>query len=160
MDQLLRRTEGLPELTLAAGETIVREGEKGDGLWILVSGRLAVSKAAVAIASISQPGAAIGEVSILLNSPYSATVVASESSIVRYAADGRSLLMSDPDVTRLIAVGLAERLALVTTYLADLKNQYSDSPGLAMVSDVLGQLTHHQRTPARAGSVREPNPDY
>ncbi|MEJ8823206.1 cyclic nucleotide-binding domain-containing protein [Variovorax humicola] len=160
MHELLQRTAGLPEITLAPGDTLVREGESGDGLWILISGTLQVSKAGTAISSVSRPGAAIGEISLLLNSPYSATVVASEPCVLRYAADGHALLMSNPAITRLIAVGLAERLAFVTTYLADLKNQYGDSPGLAMVSDVLNQLAHRQGPQVRPGSEREPNPDY
>ena len=109
-----------------------------------------VSKAGVAINSVSRPGAAIGEISLLLDSPYSATVVASAPSIVRFAADGRAFLMSDPAITRVIAAGLAERLNFVTTYLVDLKHQYGDSPGLAMVSEVLGHLAHRQGPPARA----------
>ncbi|MDM0103551.1 cyclic nucleotide-binding domain-containing protein [Variovorax sp. J22R24] len=160
MDELLQRTAGLPEFTLAVGDTLVREGESGDGLWILVSGALQISKSGMAITSISRPGAAIGEISLLLNSPYTATVVASAASIVRYAADGRALLASDPAITRWIAAGLAERLDFATTYLVDLKHQYGDSPGLAMVSEVLDQLAHRQGPSARPGSAREPNPDY
>jgi CRP-like cAMP-binding protein len=160
MDELLQRSAGLPEIRLAAGDTVVREGDAGAGLWILVSGTLMVSKAGVAINSVSRPGAAIGEISLLLDSPYSATVVASAPSIVRFAADGRAFLMTPPALTRRTPAGLAERLNLVTTYLVDLKHQYGDSPGLAMVSEVLGHLAHRQGAPARAGSAREPNPDY
>lgn len=160
MDELLQRTSGLPEIRLASGDAVVREGEAGEGLWVLVSGSLQVRRADVAINSISRPGAAIGEISLLLDAPYSATVVASEPSVLRYAADGRAFLMSDPAIIRLIAAGLAERLNFVTGYLADLKHQYGDSPGLAMVSEVLGHLAHRQGPPARPGSAREPNPDY
>jgi CRP-like cAMP-binding protein len=160
MDELLRRTAGLPEIRLAPGDTVVREGEAGDGLWILVSGTLQISKAGMVVTSINRPGAAIGEISLLLNSPCTATVVASDASILRYARDGRALLESDPTIIRLIAAGLAERLDFVTTYLVDLKNQYGDSPGLAMVAEVLDQLAHRQGPPARPGSAREPNPDY
>jgi CRP/FNR family transcriptional regulator, cyclic AMP receptor protein len=160
MDELLQCTAGLPEIRLAPGDTVVREGEAGDGLWILVSGTLQISKAGVAINSISRPGAAIGEISLLLDSCYSATVVASEPSIVRYATDGRAWLASDPAIMRWIATGLARRLHVVTTYLADLKNQYGDSPGLAMVSEVLDQLAYRQAPLAQPGSAREPNPDY
>ena len=160
MDELLQRSAGLPEITLAAGDTVVREGDAGDGLWILVSGTLMVSKDGIAINSVSRPGAAIGEISLLLDSPYSATVVARAPSSVRFASDGLASRMSDPAITRMIAAGLAERLNLVTTYLVDLKHQYGDSPGLAMVSEVLGHLAHRQGPPARPGSAREPNPDY
>ena len=57
-------------------------------------------------------------------------------------------------------IGLAERLNFVTTYLADLKHQYGDAPGLAMVSDVLVELTQRRAPPARPGSARDPDPDY
>jgi hypothetical protein len=79
---------------------------------------------------------------------------------LRYAADGHALLASDPAITRLVAVGLAERLNLVTTYLADLKHQYGDAPGLAMVSEVLSRLAQRQAPIARPGSARDPDPDY
>jgi hypothetical protein len=68
--------------------------------------------------------------------------------------------LADPAITQLVAVGLAERLTFVTTYLADLKNQYGDVPGLSMVSDVLNQLAQRQAPPARPGSARDPNPEY
>jgi len=160
-DELLQLTTGLPEVSVAAGEALIREGEPGEGLWILVSGALQVSKSGVPVSAVRRPGAAIGEISVLLKAAHSATVVAIEASTLRYAADGHALLMSSPAITRLIATGLAERLAFATTYLADLKNQYADAPGLAMVSEVLDQLSH--RPPGRGasgGSAREPNPDY
>ncbi len=59
-----------------------------------------------------------------------------------------------------MAVGLAERLNFVTTYLADLKHQYGDAPGLAMVADVLGQLAQRQGPTAQPGSARDPDPAY
>jgi hypothetical protein len=46
-----------------------------------------------------------------------------------------------------------------TSYLADLKHQYGDAPGLAMVSEVLHQLAQRQGPPARPGSARDPDPD-
>jgi CRP-like cAMP-binding protein len=160
MQELLHHATGLPEIRLAPGDAVVREGESGDGLWILVSGALRVLKGGIEINTITRPGGAVGEISLLLASPYTATVVASEPTIVRHAADGCAFLMSAPAISRLIATGLAERLNFVTTYLVDLKNQYGDAPGLAMVSDVLNQLAHHQGPPARGGSAREPEPEY
>lgn len=138
----------------------MREGERGDGLWILVSGALEVAKGDIVVNRVDRPGAVIGEISLLLDAPYTATVTACEPSVVRYAADGHALLLDDPVVTRLVAVGLAERLDFVTTYLADLKHQYGDAPGLTMVSHVLNELAHHQGAPVRPGSARDPDPEY
>jgi CRP/FNR family cyclic AMP-dependent transcriptional regulator len=125
-----------------------------------VSGALSVHKAGIAINTIARPGAIVGEVSALLGSTCSATVAATERSVLRHAADAQALLDSHPAITRLVAVGLAERLNFVTTYLADLKAQYGDAPGLAMVSSVLRELSERQVERARPGSARDPNPEY
>ena len=59
-----------------------------------------------------------------------------------------------------MAEGLAERLNFVTSYLVDLQQQYGSPPGLAMVAEVLRELSQRQAPPARAGSAREPDPLY
>ena len=87
-------------------------------------------------------------------------MIAAEPSLLRYAKDGRALLDSDPQISTFVAIGLAERLDFVTTYLADLKAQYGDAPGLAMVSDVLAKLAARTGPTARPGSAREPDPEY
>ncbi len=159
MDMLSLSTH-LPQVALAPGEVVVREGEANGGLWILLSGELQVHKGGVLVNTVTQPGALIGEVSALLGSPYGATVRATAPSVLRHAADAQALLASDPAIMRLIAVGLAERLNFVTTYLADLKHQYGEAPGIAMVSDVLVELAQRQAPAARPGSARDPDPDY
>jgi CRP/FNR family transcriptional regulator, cyclic AMP receptor protein len=160
MDDMLSLTAHLPERHYGPGEVIVAEGQRNGGIWVLVSGALTVHKAGVQVNTVTRPGALVGEVSVLLGTTYGATVGAAEPSVMRHAADGRVLLDSNPAVARLVAVGLAERLNFVTTYLADLKHQYGDAPGLSMVSEVLGQLAQRQAPPSRPGSMRDPNPEY
>ncbi len=160
MTDMLSLSAHLPEIELAPGDTVVREGGPAGGLWVLVSGALQVRKGGVLVNTVTRPGALVGEISVLLGSVVSATVEATEHSVMRYAADGHALLSSDPAITRLVAVGLAERLNFLTTYLVDLKHQYGDAPGLAMVSDVLSQLAQRQAPLARPGSARDPDPDY
>ena len=157
---MLALSAQLPEVTFAPGDTVVQEGGAAGGIWVLVSGALQVRKGGVLVNTITVPGALIGEVSVLLGAASSASVEATEASVLRYAADGQALLASDPAITRLVAIGLAERLNFVTTYLADLKHQYGDAPGLSMVSDVLSQLAQRQAPAARPGSARDPDPDY
>ena len=102
----------------------------------------------------------VGEISVLLGVPYGATVRATAPSVLRLAADGQALLDSHPAITRLVAVGLAERLNFVAAYLVDLKQHYGTAPGRSMVADVLRALSQRQAMPARPGSAREPDPDY
>jgi CRP-like cAMP-binding protein len=150
----------LPEVDVEAGEVIVHEGGPAGMIWVLVSGALRVSKEGIPVNTITEPGAAIGEVSVLLGTHHGATVEAIERSRMRVAANGHAFLDGDPEVMKHIATGLASRLSFVTRYLADLRHQYEDSPGLAMVSDVVGQLAQHHAPPARPGSARDPDPDY
>jgi CRP/FNR family transcriptional regulator, cyclic AMP receptor protein len=155
---MLAVSASLPDVAFAPGEVVVREGGADGALWVLVSGALRVTKGGVVVNTVSRPGALIGEVAVLLDAPHGATVEATAPSVLRRAADGAALLAADPAVTRLVAIGLAERLNVVTTYLADLKHQYGDAPGIAMVSDVLAQLAARQASPARPGSARDPDP--
>lgn len=157
---LLGLTAHLPEVHLVPGEALVTEGGRGGALWVLVRGALEVRLGGVLVNRITQPGALVGEVAVLLEGPSSASVLASEPSVVRHAEDGRALLSSDPQVTMLVATGLAERLRFVTTYLADLTRQYQGVPGLAMVDDVLRELATTPVPPARPGSARDPDPEY
>ena len=150
----------LPEVELAPGDVVVHEGGAGGGIWVLVSGMLRVRKGDVAVNTISHAGALIGEMSVLLGVAQTATVEAIEPSRLRYAADGAGLLASDPAITNLVAVGLAERLRFVTTYLSDLRHQYGDAPGLSMVPDVLGKLEQAGGPVAKPGSARDPDPMY
>jgi CRP-like cAMP-binding protein len=157
---LLSLSAHLPEVALDAGDTLVAEGGTGSSMWVLLHGALEVRKGDVVVNTITMPGALVGEMSSLLATPHSATVVASEPTVLRFAADGPAFLESDPVVVRLVAQGLAERLAFVTTYLADLRHQYGDAPGLAMVGQVLAELSQRQAPAARPGSRRDPDPEY
>lgn len=160
MNDMLSLTHHLPVVEFAAGEAVIREGEAAGAIWVLVSGTLEVRKDGIAVNVISTPGAAVGEISVLLNTRYGATVEAATLTVMRYAANGRALLASDPAIPTLVAMGLAERLNFVTSYLVDLKHQYGDAPGLSMIPDVLRELSQHQRPLARSGSARDPDPEY
>ena len=160
MQDMLSLSASLPAVAFAAGDVVVEEGGSSGALWVLVSGALRVRKGPVVVNTVTRPGELIGEIAVLLDGVNGATVEATEPSVLRHAADGKALLASDPAISRLVAIGLAERLNVVTTYLADLKRQYAGAPGLAMVNDVLAQLAATQRPRARPGSARDPDPEY
>jgi CRP/FNR family transcriptional regulator, cyclic AMP receptor protein len=157
---MLALVQHLPEVAFDPGDVLIREGDAGGGIWVLMSGKLRVRKGDTPVNTIEEPGSIIGEISVLLGHPYGATIEATEPTRVRYASDGSALLLGDPEITRLVAVGLAERLNYVTAYLADLKHQYGDAPGLSMVETVLTRLAQRQDAPARSGSARDPDPEY
>ena len=158
---LLELTTHLPERSFAPGAVIVREGGRSAGLWVLVSGRLSVRRDGVELNELGTPGQLIGEISLLLDIPHTATVAAVEPSVLRCANDGRQLLADDPTIALHVAAGLAERLTLLTEYVADITRQYADVPGISMVSAVLNRMS--SSGPAAAvdavGSRRDPEPD-
>ena len=160
MKDMLSHSAHLPEVSFEPGDVVVAEGGAAGPIWSLVSGALQVRKGLIPVNTVTEPGALVGEISLLLNSAFSATVEATSPTVMRYAADGRALMSSNPAISTLVAVGLADRLNFVTTYLADLKHQYGDAPGLSMIPNVLRQLAQRQSPVARPGSAREPDPEY
>ena len=160
VSELVRLSMHLPLVEVGTGETVIAQGGPSGGIWVLVSGALQVLKGDVPVNTITRPGAIVGEMSVLLGTDHGATVVATEPSTLRYAEDGQAFLLDDPVITRLIAVGMAERLNFVSAYLADLKEQYGDVAGLSMVPEVLSHLAERQVAAARPGSARDPDPDY
>ena len=151
---MLTLSAHLPEVEFAPGAVVLREGDSAGAIWVLVAGSLHVYKGGMVVNVITQPGAVVGEISVLLNTVYGATIEAAAPTVLRHAADGRALLASDPAITTLVAMGLAERLNFVTTYLVDLKLQYGDAPGLARATHQLPLQV--QSTPLPAHALRFP----
>ena len=160
MVDLLELTVGLPEVVLPPGEVLLEDGTRTGSVWVLLEGTVEVSKAGVLISTIDRPGVAFGEVALLMGSDHTATVSAVTECRFRVARDGQTFLLERPEVLLVVAGDLAARLDLVTTYLADLRNQYRGTPGLEMVSSVLGRLHAASPDTAVTGSVRDPEPEY
>jgi CRP/FNR family cyclic AMP-dependent transcriptional regulator len=157
----LELAESLPRRSLATGDVLLTEGDAGGVLFILLDGALRIEKDGVPITSISEPGVCVGELSLLLDVPATADVVASAPSTVAFVEDAPRMLAEHPDLALALARLLAARVQRMTTYLADLQNQYADhGGGLGMVDVVLGSLTHAPATRSEFGSERDPQPEY
>jgi CRP-like cAMP-binding protein len=126
-----------------------------------VPGTVDVRKDGVRVATVNRPGACFGEMSILLGGTHTASVVADTACRFRLLEQADAALHQQPELVHGIATMLAERLQLVTAFLADLKRQYGDAEGnLAMVDSVLDALLRHAPGSAEPGSEREPDPLY
>ena len=160
MAGLLEIAEGFPHRTLAEGEVLLTDGHEVDALYVLVSGTLQVRKGGVTVTTVGQPGACVGEMSLLLGAPATADVVAVASSEVAVITDARAMLDAG-GLTLALARMLAGRLQVMTTYLVDLKQQYADHEGgLGMVDVVLGTLMQGAGPKRELRSVRDPDPEY
>ncbi len=96
MASILTLVQAQPLRSLAPGERLIVEGDAGGELYVLQSGRLIVSRDGVDIASIVEPGALIGEMSVLLGIDHSATVRADRQSDIRVIDDAIGFLERTP----------------------------------------------------------------
>jgi CRP/FNR family cyclic AMP-dependent transcriptional regulator len=157
MRTILSFCEGLPEKTYAPGDLLFVEGGKDGRLLILIEGEVAVTRGGVEVNVTSEPGAILGEVSVLLDIPHTASVTATTPLRVRVAEDGVRFLQQHQDVAYQLARLLAQRLHGITGYLVDLKRQFQGNDHLAMLDQVLGSLLHQQAEESLPGSERDPS---
>lgn len=144
------------KITVAAGAVLLAEGTKSGRVYVLEEGTLEVARGETQVALVSERGSIFGEMSLLLDSPHTASVRAATPVVVYEFSDGAAFLKSDPETTLVIARLLAQRLQAATTYLVDLKRQYAGHGNhLAMVSDVLASLINQRPGEFLAGSERQ-----
>ena len=158
LDFLERGHAGLKK-TLEAGAVLLPEGANTGRLYVLVDGAVEISRNGITFATSADPGAIFGEMSVLLDLPHTATVKTTARSTVYEIEDATTFMGSDPAIALIVAKTLAQRLYSATTYLVDLKKQYSgQSNHLGMVSDVLASLVFQKQSNFEPGSDREPDP--
>lgn len=131
----------LPLRTFDKDEIVIREGGRSGCLYFLVDGEVEVSRDGVVLARISEPGAILGEVAVLMRRPHIAEVRAVRDSTFRVAEHPEEFLRKHPEVNLEIAISLAKKVDAMSCYLVDLKRQYADeSNHLGMVGDVLDSI--------------------
>lgn len=158
MQSMLSFCRNLPRRSFSDGDVLLPEGGKTGVLYILVEGQIDVMRGQVLVATVSEPGAIFGEMSVLLDSPHTATVKSHGASTTHVIENAAEFLRSHPDVTYLLAKLLSQRLFGVTTYLVDLKNQFQDEHShLGMVDEVLDSLLNQQDEGCTPGSERDPD---
>ena len=140
MDSLLSLTSSLPTRTLEAGEILMSQGEAGGDLFFLKSGKLTVERDGVTIAELANPGALIGEMSVLLGTKHSATVRASGAASVRVIRDAKSVLEKDPALTFAIARLMAGRLDVTSALLVNMTKEHSGKAERSVLSRIFSAL--------------------
>jgi len=161
MNDVLAMCRDLPELTLKSQDVLIEEGVRTDRLYVLKSGAFEVVRNGVRVVAISEPGAFLGEISTMLGSAPTATVLATRDSVVHVVENASAAVRRRPELTYAIARLLAHRLSALTAYLVDIKRQYADSDShLTLMDQVLGNLSAMQPAAFEPGSQRKDVPDY
>ena len=159
MQSVLESCDPKKKTVVAPGMVLLTEGGRSGYIYVLEEGAIEVVRGETQVAVVSEPGSVFGEMSILLDTPHTATVRVLKLSTVYAFDDAGGFLKSDPQIAFVIARLLAQRLNSATTYLVDLKRQYAGQGNhLGMVSDVLASLIHQQEAEFIPGSDRLPDP--
>lgn len=124
-------------LTLPAGTRILTEGEVADGIYVLMAGKVAVTRTAddgheVMLAEL-QPGEVFGEMSLIDNAPCSASVRASEEVRVK-RMDRRqffNIMQSDVLAVQSVLHALFRRMRAMNKRVAELEQQLLQQPAAA-----------------------------
>ena len=88
MDELLDECDGLPLLTVEPGELVIRQGDPPGALWVLVGGGVTIERDGVSFARIDTPGAVLGEMSVVLGGPATASARTTERCTFRRGTTG------------------------------------------------------------------------
>ena len=161
MNNVFAMCSDLPEIRVAKGDILIEEAVRTDRLYVLRSGAFEVVRNGVRVVLISEPGAFLGEISAVLGSAPTASVVATQDSTVHVVDDASASVRRQPELTHAIAQLLARRLSAVTAYLVDIKRQYADSnTHLALMDQVLANLIAMHPSATEPGSERSDVPDY
>jgi CRP-like cAMP-binding protein len=142
MPDILDYCKGRKLETLKPGDILIREGGEERRLFVLAEGQVEVLRKDTQVSYVDEPGSLFGEMSVLLDMPYSATVKAL-SAVKAYAIDDPlEFLGSQPEIALSLASLLARRLYYTTSYLVDLQQQAAGRrQDLDIVDEILAQLT-------------------
>jgi CRP/FNR family transcriptional regulator, cyclic AMP receptor protein len=141
MADILDYCQGREAKSFKPGDILIREGGQDGKLYILIDGQVEVLRKDTQVSYIDEPGSIFGEMSVLLEMPYSATVKALSETKAYVIDDAIKFLMSDAAIALDVASLLARRLYYTTSYLVDLQQQAAGKrEDLDLVDRILAQL--------------------
>jgi len=133
----------LPEVSFSKGEEVISVNTRPETIFFLKSGKVEVVREGIRLALVKTPGSAFGEVSLLLNSATTATVVALDDCTFWVAEDPVTFLSEHPRVNFHVSRILAIRLDAATQYLVDVREQLQEaSDHVGMLDGVLDAIQH------------------
>lgn len=157
MHPILTSLSSHPRVEFSPGEFVLHQGEQTGHIYFLIEGLVAILRSGTQISEVSEPGAVFGEMSILLNTPHTATVQAVVRSSFLRVEDGAALLRDNAAASAYIATILARRVNGLSRYLVDLKQQFKDRDDhLGMVDEVLDALVNRHPRAIQRRAVVDP----
>ena len=141
MPDILEYCKGRKADTFKSGAVLIQEGGQEGKLFVLLEGQVEVLRKDTQVSYIEEPGSLFGEMSVLLDMPYSATVKALSTVKAYVIDDPIGFLGSQSEIALELAALLARRLYYTTSYLVDLQQQAAGRrEDLDIVDQILAQL--------------------
>ena len=137
---ILEAVQNYPVTVIGPRGVLVQEGQKTGKLYVLKSGDLEIVRDGSLVASIGEAGAIVGEMSVLLDQPHTATVRSRMGAEVHSIADPDAFLDANPTVARQIAGLLAVRLQKTTALLVDMRQQAKEREDHVMFDKIFALL--------------------
>ena len=137
---ILEALQNYPVTVIGPRGVLVQEGQKTGKLYVLKSGDLEIVRDGSLVASIGEAGAIVGEMSVLLDQPHTATVRSRMGAEVHTIADPDAFLDANPTVARQIAGLLAVRLQKTTALLVDMRQQAKEREDHVMFDKIFALL--------------------
>jgi CRP/FNR family transcriptional regulator, cyclic AMP receptor protein len=142
MPDILDYCKGRKLETFKSGAILISEGGEERKLFVLTEGQVEVLRKDTQVSYIDEPGSLFGEMSVLLDMPYSATVKALSTVKAYVIDDPIEFLGSQSEIALSLAALLARRLYYTTSYLVDLQQQAAGRrQDLDIVDEILSKLT-------------------
>ena len=128
---LQKKFADLPIAIYEADETVLTAASTTGRLLILKEGAVAIVKDGVEIGNVAEPGAVFGELSVLLDRPHTADVIAVKTS--KFYVASATLFMRDPVALLYVAAVMARRLDHANEGVIELKRQVdAGEPGIVI----------------------------
>ncbi len=159
MERVLEMFQGYPVVEIAAGEIVLEQGTRTGRLYILIEGKVEVSKGEDLIARSTQAGDIFGDISALLDLPHTTNVRALQDSRFYVVDDARAFLERSPGACLHLCELLARRLVSVVNYVTEIKHQFVGHDHIAMIDEMLDKLilrTPRPRVPGRPSGIDHP----
>lgn len=141
MPDILEYCKGRKAQTFKSGTILIEEGAEDHKLLVLIEGQVEVLRKGTQVSYVDEPGSLFGEMSVLLDMPYSASVKALSTVKAYVIDDPIGFLGSQSEIALELAALLARRLYYTTSYLVDLQQQAAGRrEDLDLVDKILAQL--------------------